>query len=211
MTHLDHQGWRLYYQKEGSRFDPLERRLVHEHLLIAALCESHPSISYKLVQAESLPPRDYRIVFKDLRSIVSIDHEMLPVFGTEHVMEVHLPSGYPLDAPVCYMVSTIWHPNIQNDPGPFQGRICGNTEAFGAFYSLDALVLRIRSMLLYETYHAEMRFPYPEDENVARWVREYAEPLGIVQLGLGIPDPLDLPIDWKQLVSLEKRIKIRMK
>jgi hypothetical protein len=210
MMQLDHQGWHLRYQKEGSRYDPMERRLVHEHLLVAALCESHTGLSYKLIEAETLPPRDYRVVFQGLRSIVNIDHEQLPVFGTDHVMEIHLPSGYPLDAPICYMVSPIWHPNIQNEPGPYQGRICGNTEAFGAYYSLDALILRIKSMLLFETYHAELRFPYPEDEQVARWVREIAEPLGIVKQGVGIADPFELPADWKRLIATERRIRIKL-
>lgn len=207
---LDRQGWRLYYEKSGSRYDPLERRLMHEHLLLAALCESDADFSYKVIEAESSPPRAYRITFHNLRSIVSIDADMLPVLGDEHVMEVHLPSGYPVEAPVCYMVSATWHPNIQHESGPFQGRICGNTEAFGAFYSLDELVQRVGSMLRYETYHAEMRFPYPEDENVARWVREVGEPLGIVKKGVGIADPLLLPENWRERMVSEKRMKVRL-
>lgn len=208
--HWDQQGWRLYYEKSGSRYDPLERRFMHEHLQVASLCEQDTDISYKLVQAETLPPRDYRIVFRNLRSIVSIDHEQLPVFGMDHVLEIHLPAGYPLETPIAYMVTPIWHPNIQSEPGPYQGRICGNTEGFGAFYSLDQLILRIKSMLLYESYHAEVRFPYPEDEHVARWVREYGEPLGILKAGVGIADPFVLPANWQNSIAKEQRVRIRL-
>lgn len=197
------------YERNGAEFDPLERRLAHEHLQVDALCASDPEVSYSLPEAE-LPPRAYRIAFHGVKSIVGLDAEMLPIFGTEHVLEIRLGPGYPVEAPLCYMVSPVWHPNIQSEPGPFQGRICGNTEGFGAFYALEELILRIKAILKYEMYHAQLRLPYPEDENVARWVREYAEPLGIVSPGIGIREDHVLPANWRQHVRREEKMRIRI-
>jgi hypothetical protein len=208
MLQLDTQGLRLYYDQERSAYDPLERRLAHEHLLVAELCDQHEDIHCKVLG--DLPPRDYRITFRGLESIVAVTADMLPVFDDTHVLEIHLPTGFPVAPPISYMVTSVWHPNIQSEEGPYQGRICGNTEGFGAYYSMDQLVLRIREMLRYEIYHAGLKFPYPEDEVVAQWVREYAEPLGIVSPGIGIVRDRRLPANWRQLVREEKRMKIKI-
>ncbi|MEM0999162.1 MAG: ubiquitin-conjugating enzyme E2 [Bacteroidota bacterium] len=210
MSQLDIQVLRLHYKQEEGTFDPLERRLVHEHLLVAELCEQHEGIHYKLPNAAELPPRDYRITFTGLDSIVAIDEDKLPIYGDTHVLEIHLPTGFPVAPPICYMVTATWHPNIQSDEGPYQGRICGNTEGFGAYYSLDKLIMRIRDMLSYEMYHARLRFPYPEDETVAQWVREYGEPLGIVRPGLGLNREKSIPANWRKLIRREKRMKIKI-
>jgi|GEM_PF-2056452 hypothetical protein len=207
---LDGKGWRSHYDEIGGRFDPLDRRLMHEHLLLIDLMESDDDLDCGVIEAETIPPRAYRIVFRNLPTFVNIQPDQSPVLASEHVMELHLPVGYPIDAPVCYMVSAAWHPNIQHETGPYQGRICGNTEGFGSFFSLDDLVLRVRSMLRYETYHAEMRFPYPEDEHVARWVREVAEPMGWVKAGRGISLPIEWPQGWQSMLKTENRMKVRV-
>jgi hypothetical protein len=211
MSGQDPHGVAAYYESISKQLDPLEQRLAREHVLVDALCQHHSGIQYKLPSPETRPPRDYRITFTGLTSIVRVDSDMLPVFGDTHVLEIHLPGGFPAEAPVCYMASEIWHPNIQADEGPYQGRICGNTEGFGSYYSLDDLILRIEAMLKYEIYHAELRLPYPEDENVARWVREYAEPLGIVKPGIGLIPHGAMPENWRAHVRREQKTLIRMK
>ena len=210
MSKLDFQRFDRYYGEKRSTYDPLQRRLAHEHLLVESLCADHNDIESKLLHPDQLPPLDYRITFTGLKSIVGIDDDQLPKFGDVHVMEIRMTHNYPVEPPVCYMCTDIWHPNIQSDPGPFQGRICGNTEGFGSYYTLDELILRIRSMLSYETYHATMTDPFPEDENVARWVREFGEPLGIVQLGRGLDQDWKAPENWREMVSLEKKVRISM-
>ncbi len=210
MSQLETNPLAHLYEEQRRQFDPLQQRLAHEHLLVDRLCSEYDDISYKLIHPDQLPPLDYRVSFYGLRSIASIDENQLPVFGEDHMFEIRMTPGYPMEPPVCYMISSVWHPNIQSEEGPFQGRICGNTEGFGAYYSLDELILRIRAMLAYETYHAEMKDPYPEDENVARWVREYGEPLGIVSQGVGIYPNWEAPSNWQSLVAQEKKIRISM-
>ena len=210
MSQLETNRLSVFYDAKRGQYDPLQQRLAHEHLLVDELCAEHDDIGYKLIHSDQMPPLDYQVTFTGLKSIVGIDKDQLPLYGENHMLEIRMTPGYPMEPPVCYMISKVWHPNIQSEAGPFEGRICGNTEGFGSFYSLDQLILRIRAMLAWETYHAEMTDPYPEDENVARWVREYAEPLGIVSQGLGIDHEWTLPANWKSLVTHEKKIRISM-
>ena len=206
---LENQQLARFYEERMRNYNPLERRLAHEHTLVDELCAQQSDISYKIIH-QAQPPYDSRVTLTNLRSITGIDQDQLPRFGSTHVFEMRLTPGFPLEPPVCYMSTPVWHPNIQSEPGPFQGRICGNTEGFGAFYSLDSLILRIRAMLAWETYHAEMTDPYPEDEDVARWVREAAEPLGICQNGLGLTPEWTVPENWRALIVPEKKLKISM-
>ena len=48
----------------------------------------------------------------------------------------------------------------------------------GVLASLKDLVLRVEQYLKYQLYHAQNIYPYPEDQNVAEWVREEGEPNG---------------------------------
>ena len=210
MSRSDVASLALFYEERRPGFNPLQHRLANEHLLVEELSHSHVGIDYELINDTEFPPMAYRVSFKGLKSIVGIDQDQLPLFGSSHLLDIRLSADFPLEPPVCYMLTRTWHPNIQSDPGPFQGRICGNTEGFGAFYSLDRLILRIRSMLAWKSYHAEMRDPYPEDEDVARWVREVAEPLGVVAQDSGITPGWVLPTNWKELIVQESKIKISL-
>lgn len=49
--------------------------------------------------------------------------------------------------------------------------------------SLSTLVLRVEQYLKYQLYHAKNAYPYPEDQNVAEWVREEGEPNGWTRFG----------------------------
>ena len=53
----------------------------------------------------------------------------------------------------------------------------------GVLASLKDLVLRVERYLKYQLYHAQNTYPYPEDQNVAEWVREEAEPNGWTRFG----------------------------
>lgn len=53
----------------------------------------------------------------------------------------------------------------------------------GVLASLKDLVLRVERYLKYQLYHAQNTYPYPEDQNVAEWVREEGEPNGWTRFG----------------------------
>lgn len=175
---------KAHYAKHKFR-NPRDRRLAKEHLALAQLCEKTNRITYSVSNSGKLPPENY-IIGYHVKSIVGIDDNRNPIYETYHEVEVSFPSGYPTTAASkIYMKTPAWHPNIKWK-GNFKGRICGNTTEFGKLFLLDNLALRIGEILQYKNYHAEQIAPFPEDEEVARWVREYAEPNDIVSNEKGI-------------------------
>lgn len=159
---------------------PTLKRLAKEHLAIHELCSrsDKDKLSYKVVKSRSGVPEVYRITFK-VKSIVGIDKEKNPIYGYKHIAELALPPNYPVEPAKCYMVTDTWHPNIKSD-GVHKGHICTNSNELGKLMDLYLLVHRIGQILQYQNYHAQNVYPYPDDEKVAKWVREYAEPNNIV-------------------------------
>ena len=66
--------------------------------------------------------------------------------------------------------------------------MCLTIKEMGVLASLKDLVLRVEQYLKYQLYHAQNTYPYPEDQNVAEWVREEGEPNGWVRFGQDMPD-----------------------
>ena len=60
----------------------------------------------------------------------------------------------------------------------------------GVLASIKDLVLRVERYLKYQMYHARNTYPYPEDQNVAEWVREEGEPNGWVHFAQDKPEPV---------------------
>ena len=107
-----------------------------------------------------------------------------PIFATGYRMMIEIPSGYPcVDAPPSLFFLTAdssgesiphpWHPNIRYF-GAFAGRVCINMT--DTYTDLLWGVNRVASYLRYETYHATMELPFPEDLKVAEWVVRQGEP-----------------------------------
>lgn len=129
-------------------------------------------------------PSVYHITY-NLRTITAIDEEAQPIYGDQHVMELTIPTRYPLEPASIFMRTDVWHPNIQS-AGRFKGKICGNVGNYGVDYSLRQLVLRAGEILQYKNYLADFVAPYPEDPKVAEWVKAYGEPRNIVNRKEGI-------------------------
>jgi len=164
--------------------NPRNRRLAREHIALDELCSKTDKISYEVTASIGPVPEAYLIHY-NLRSIVGIDENQDPVYGYRHTVEITLPKKYPMEGAMCYAKSDLWHPNIKSD-GRYKGRICGNTKEFGSLYDLNMLVLRVGEILQYKNYHALPTAPYPEDEKVARWIRDHAEPNMIINKDYGI-------------------------
>ena len=166
--------------------DPRIRRLEMERELLEDLCNHSDLISYEAKNRRNgHPPENYTVTF-NVRSIVGIDDQKNPIYGDTHIADIKLPSGYPMtSSPICYMRSDIWHPNIRSE-GKHKGHICINAQVLGHWHTLDMLVEQIGEMLQYKNYHAIDIQPYPEDSKVAEWIREVAEPRGIVNKAKGV-------------------------
>lgn len=171
------------YNLSGMK-NPRHKRLAKEHTALDNLCRRSDVISYEIVGESQPVPNAYLVHYK-LKSIVGVDESFNPVFGNLHTIQITLTSNYPVEPARCYAQSDLWHPNIKSE-GRHKGRICSNTKEFGKLFSLDMLAIRIGEMLQYKNYHALNTPPYPEDETVARWVREFAEPQNIVNYDKGI-------------------------
>ena len=150
-----------------------------------------PSISYIIRRKNFLGlPTEYEILYR-CKSIVGVkdtDVPREPIFGYMHRMSIKLPNNYPSadGNPIFTFRTNIWHPNIRFS-GSFKGHVCLTMKEMGVLASLKDLVLRVEHYLKYQLYHAQNTYPYPEDQNVAEWVREEGEPNGWTRFGQDEP------------------------
>ncbi|MBQ7940976.1 MAG: hypothetical protein IJ328_01040 [Muribaculaceae bacterium] len=156
-----------------------------------------PSLSYIIRRKNVLGlPTEYEIWYR-VKSIVGVKGDTTPrepVFGYLHKMSIVLPNNYPSadGNPIFTFRTDIWHPNIRSSGG-FKGHVCLTIKEMGVLASLKDLVLRVEQYLKYQLYHAQNTYPYPEDQNVAEWVREEGEPNGWVRFGQDKPEQEDTP------------------
>lgn len=181
-------------------------RLLIEWQALDSLCAKRkadskdplrPSISYIIRRKNEVGlPTEYEVWYR-CKSIVNIKKGPVPrepIFGFLHKMRIKLPSAYPAadGNPEFKFLSDVWHPNIRHS-GSFKGHVCLTIKEMGVMASLKVLVLRVEQYLKYKLYHAENTYPYPEDQNVAEWVREEAEPNGWTRFSQGEPSPEPSP------------------
>lgn len=140
----------------------------------------YPSISYIVRRKNVLGlPTEFEIWYR-CKSIVGVKGDVVPrepEFGYLHKMSIVLPNNYPAadGNPIFTFRTNVWHPNIRYS-GSFKGHVCLTIKEMGVLASLKDLVLRVERYLKYQMYHAKNTYPYPEDQNVAEWVREEGEP-----------------------------------
>lgn len=189
-----------YNQKDLSGRDA---RLWKEWKELDTLCAKRkasganprqPSLSYIIRRKNVMGlPTEYEIWYR-VKSIVGVKGNTIPrepIFGYLHKMSIVLPNNYPSadGNPIFTFRTDIWHPNIRYS-GSFKGHVCLTIKEMGVLASLKDLVLRVEQYLKYQLYHAQNTYPYPEDQNVAEWVREEGEPNGWVRFGQDKPEPV---------------------
>lgn len=182
-----------FNQKELSGRDA---RLWKEWKELDSLCAKRkasaenprkPSLSYIIRRKNVMGlPTEYEIWYR-VKSIIGVKDTPVPrepIFGYLHKMSIVLPNNYPSadGNPIFTFRSDIWHPNIRYS-GSFKGHVCLTIKEMGVLASLKDLVLRVERYLKYQLYHAQNTYPYPEDQNVAEWVREEGEPNGWTRFG----------------------------
>ncbi|MCH5224514.1 MAG: hypothetical protein J1D77_00895 [Muribaculaceae bacterium] len=168
-----------------------DARLLQEWIELDTLCSKRkakaadpfaPSISYIIRRKNAMGlPVEYEIWYR-VKSIVGVKDTPAPrepIYGYLHKMRIVLPNNYPAadGNPLFTFITDIWHPNVRS-AGSFKGHVCLTIKEMGVMASLKDLVLRVERYLTYQYYHAKNTPPYPEDQNVAEWVREEAEPNG---------------------------------
>lgn len=181
---------------EGIRFTGRNHRLLKEWETMEKRFKNDPEISYLIRKknAEGLPVT-YEVVF-NVRSICGVKSPdekglRMPCFADVFRMRVNIPNNYPsVDSKLEFKflkedvrgqeIPHPWHPNIRYY-GDFAGRVCLNTQACGTYTDIAWYVDRVMSYLKYERYHALNTPPYPEDNKVAEWILNQAEPNGWIE------------------------------
>jgi len=160
-----------------------ETRLYNEWKMIDAAYGSNSEISYTIVKrTPSGLPLGYEFTFH-IKSITGIQEpdkqgHQRPIFGDKHILRITIPNNYPSadgGYPDFKFITDVWHPNVRFY-GDFKGHVCLNFEGSGTSTPLTEFIDKVAAYLRYDEYHALDVEPFPEDQTVAQWVREQAEP-----------------------------------
>jgi ubiquitin-protein ligase len=172
---------------------PRMRRLRGDHDLMAELASRSDLISFQAFSTRpNLPPERYIVTFK-CKSIIDVDRQGNPKFGTHHQVEIYLHNQYPQRWPGMKWMTPIWHPNINH----LNGSVCIDAAWWAASRSLDRLVVMLGEMLQWKNFHDDpTKPPFPWDPEAARWSREYRK-----------KHPNAFPVETRELLRPE-RIKM---
>ena len=164
-----------------------DARLLHEWELIDQRFAYDNQVNYIIRKRNGVELPIVYDIFFNIKTIIGVEEPdekglKKPVFGKEHIMRITLPNNYPgADGDPVFMFTTeVWHPNIRYF-GEFKGRVCLNTRDSGTQTHLVQYIDRVINYLMYEDYHAQNEYPYPEDLDVAEWVLNQGEPQGWLQ------------------------------
>ena len=127
-------------------------------------------------------PEKYKVTFQ-CRGITGVETSKQPIYGKQHEVQIYCHADFPTDVPWLQWLTPFWHPNIEHSG---QKRVCVNKAEWLGGMALTDLCQQMFEMVQYKNYHAELTPPYPLDGDAATWVREYAEPKGIVDKRRGI-------------------------
>lgn len=110
----------------------------------------------RLVAAQGDPPELYRLDYEVAG--LEAGEENYPVPRDHHRVEIQLPADYPRVAPLCRMLTPVFHPNIN------PSHICV-ADHWTAGERLVDLAIRIGEIIAYQAYNIKS----PLDAVAARW------------------------------------------
>lgn len=151
------------------------------------------------------PPERYKVTFL-CRGIAGIDSSQEPIYSTHHEVEIYCDEEFPGNVPRLKWLSRVWHPNIQHHEPK---KVCVNEGEWMGSSGLDDLCQQMFEMVQYRNYHAQNTPPYPLDPEAAKWVRDYAEPQGIVNKCRGVF--VDNRPFYKPKATSERAIRIKIR
>ncbi len=138
-------------------------RLQADYESVRRLVHLHPKISIDGVVGK--PPERYRL-FLNVRSLRQHGQELAIV--NQHQLEIRLPQGYPRDAPVCRLLTPIFHPNIAP-------HIVCIGDHWTAAESLDRVIMRICEIVAFQSYNTKS----PLNGEASEWVENNIDQLPI--------------------------------
>lgn len=132
------------------------RRLQRDYEKVSAELAGSEFVTAKAVAGD--PPNHYQVTYEvsGLMWDESIG-DAKPI--GEHVVDIHLPTGYPKVSPRCIMRTPIWHPNI------------GDYVCIGDYWSagvtLVDIIAHIGDMIQYKSYNLRS----PVNKPAAVWAQ----------------------------------------
>ncbi len=136
-------------------------RLQSDYDTIRRLVRVHPYIETEGVSGN--PPEVYRL-FLTVRSLQQRGEEIF--FVDRHRLEITLPRAYPRDAPICRMLTPVFHPNIAPHA------VC-ITDNWSAAESLSSVIMRVCEMLAFQSYNVKS----PLNGEAAQWTAQHLKEL----------------------------------
>ncbi|MDR1962742.1 MAG: hypothetical protein LBQ50_03075 [Planctomycetaceae bacterium] len=139
---------------EGVKLPPRQRRLYSDVKLVVESLAGSPYI--KIQNFEGTPPDLYHIEYH-VRGIESVRGNNI-IYRDIHNVEIRLTADYPRQAPVCQLLTPIFHPNFA------PSHICIG-DHWTAGERLIDLIVRIGEMITYQSYNIKS----PLDGEAAMW------------------------------------------
>lgn len=145
------------------------RRLKRDYEKIVAELAGSEFVEVRVVSGN--PPSQYQVTYH-LNGVVWDDSTGGTRPFVEHIVDIHLPIGYPKQPPRCVMRTPVWHPNI------------GDYVCIGDFWSagvtLVDIIAHIGDMIQYRTYNLHS----PVNKAAAQWAQRNAKsfPIGTRQI-----------------------------
>jgi len=169
---------------------PRMRRMQRDYELMQEMAARTDLISFVAQSPRpTLPPERYIVTFS-CKSIISVDRQGNPKYGTHHQVEIYLHNQYPQRWPGMKWLTPIWHPNINH----LNGSVCIDAAWWTASRSLDRLVIMLGEMLQYKNFHDDpTKPPFPWDPEAARWCRTYRK-----------SHPHAFPVEERELMRPER-------
>ena len=179
---------------KSKSFTGTNMRLLEEWNSIINRFQNNNEISILIRERNAAKlPIVYDVVY-NIRSFCGVKEKdenglEMPILAKGFTMRISIPNNFPsVESKLDFRFLTEdileinkiphpWHPNIRYF-GDFAGKVCLNKAAFSTYTDLALFIERVSLYLKYEKYHAEHIEPYPEDDLVANWVLEQAEPNG---------------------------------
>lgn len=157
--------------------NPRMRRLQADYSKLVAAFSGHPHI--KLEPHGTAPPERYRAIYSVPGLHKTADGQLVRV--DQHLVDIHLPSGYPREKPYCTSPSPIFHPNFGN-------YVC-IADYWSPGQSLIDVVVQIGDMIQFKLYNTSS----PLNALAARWAVE---------------NIAKLPVGTCELLPLEPEVRL---
>jgi ubiquitin-protein ligase len=143
---------------------PRTRRLLLDHQTLVSRLTGWPLI--EISGTAGMPPEIYRFTYHINGLYVADNGEILE--RDVHVLEANLSLGYPRRAPLCRMLTPVFHPN-------FNESMACIGDFWAASEGLDDLVIRIGRMIAYQEYNTKS----PLNGLAAKWATQNANLLPV--------------------------------